>query len=440
LRVKDAQRRRKSNWQYYYDGAGKRVKKVTDFETTIFVYSAGKLAAEYSTQTPPANPTINYTVTDQLGSPRVLTDKYGTVVSRRDFMPFGEELYADGSHRTTTGKYSLSGEDAVRKRFTGYEKDRETGLDFAEARYYNNQHARFTAVDPLLTSGKSAIPQTFNRYVYVMNDPLIFNDPTGLQAGAAPNLEKDCKDNCIGSSNAETNTATGNPGSPLINLVTEIVASAEQLIGAIAGPPATFDDVAQQSEANYANKTGGSFYDNNPIFVRRAFFSFAEGNRQLNEGVKTIDPFGIAEFTEMGVKRDFGLASNTDFAISGGAFLFNTTTTVLGGGITKKSTTIFEQYSLRAAEDGFYPIMKRGFKESVGQVFLKEGDVWKYGQTIRGPARYPGDFLKNTGAGLQFAPEFSTSSYQAVLQMEKRKIVEYKRIFGILPPGNKIIR
>jgi RHS repeat-associated protein len=172
--------------KYYYDGEGKRVKKVTPAEPTIFVYSAGKLAAEYSTQAPPSNPTINYTATDQLGSPRVITDKYGTVVSRRDFMPFGEELYADGSHRTTAGKYSLSGEDAVRKRFTGYEKDKETGLDFAEARYYNNQHGRFTAVDPLLTSGKSVNPQTFNRYVYVLNGPLVKTDPTGLQTGTVP--------------------------------------------------------------------------------------------------------------------------------------------------------------------------------------------------------------------------------------------------------------
>lgn len=44
----------------------------------------------------------------------------------------------------------------MRKRFTGYEKDAETGLDFAEARYYQNAHSRFTAVDPLLASGKSA--------------------------------------------------------------------------------------------------------------------------------------------------------------------------------------------------------------------------------------------------------------------------------------------
>lgn len=53
---------------------------------------------------------------------------------------------------------------------------------FAEARMYQNLHGRFTAVDPLLASGKSANPQTFNRYVYVMNNPLIYTDPTGLQA------------------------------------------------------------------------------------------------------------------------------------------------------------------------------------------------------------------------------------------------------------------
>lgn len=60
----------------------------------------------------------------------------------------------------------------------------KTGLDFAEARYYYNNHGRFTAVDPLLASGKSANPQTFNRYAYTMNRPMILTDPTGLQAGS----------------------------------------------------------------------------------------------------------------------------------------------------------------------------------------------------------------------------------------------------------------
>jgi RHS repeat-associated protein len=169
---------------YSYDGNGKRVKKVTNAETTVFVYDGlGKLVAEYSTATPPSNPTINYTATDQLGSPRLLTNSFGEGVSRRDFMPFGEEIYADGTNRTITRKYSTSSQDAVRQRFTGYQREPETGLDFAEARYYNNQHGRFTAVDPLLASGQSANPQTFNRYTYALNRALLLKDPSGLQAG-----------------------------------------------------------------------------------------------------------------------------------------------------------------------------------------------------------------------------------------------------------------
>jgi RHS repeat-associated protein len=174
--------------EYFYDGENKRVKKkvynpdgVTLKEETIFVYSAGKLIAEYSTAQPPQNPTTSYTATDQLGSPRVITNSLGAVVSRRDFMPFGEELYNNIGERTTNLKYGTI--DSVRQKFTGYLKDDETGLDFAEARMYENRHARFTAVDPLLASGKSANPQTFNRYVYVMNNPLAYTDPTGLQVG-----------------------------------------------------------------------------------------------------------------------------------------------------------------------------------------------------------------------------------------------------------------
>lgn len=150
----------------------------------MFVYDGmGKAVAEYSTATPPSNPTTNYTATDKLGSPRVLTNSYGQVVSRRDFMPFGEELYADGTYRKTGDHYPTTDNDAVRQRFTGYQHDTETSLDFAEARMYQNQYGRFTAVDPLITSGKSADPQTFNRHVYALDNPVIRSDPSGLQAG-----------------------------------------------------------------------------------------------------------------------------------------------------------------------------------------------------------------------------------------------------------------
>lgn len=62
---------------------------------------------------------------------------------------------------------------------TGYERDNETELDFAQARYYKSSHGRFTSVDPLMASADIVNPQTFNRYVYVGNNPLNVTDPTG---------------------------------------------------------------------------------------------------------------------------------------------------------------------------------------------------------------------------------------------------------------------
>jgi RHS repeat-associated protein len=165
--------------KYYYDGEGKRVKKVTDTEITVFVYSGSNLVAEYSTQTPPQNPTTKYLSEDHLGTPRIITDSVGNVVSRRDFLPFGEELTINVGARSNALKYGTIA-DNIRQKFTGYEKDDETGLDFAEARMYENRFGRFTAVDPLLASGKSANPQTFNRYSYVGNNPIIITDPLGL--------------------------------------------------------------------------------------------------------------------------------------------------------------------------------------------------------------------------------------------------------------------
>lgn len=164
--------------RYFYDGEGKRVKKETDTETTVFVYSAGKLIAEYSTQIS-QTPQTKYLTEDHLGTPRIITNELGAIVSRRDFMPFGEELYIGIGARSTNLQYGTSADD-VKQKFTGYQKDNETGLDFAEARMYASELGRFTAVDPWLASGKSAIPQSFNRYVYVGNSPIRFSDPNGL--------------------------------------------------------------------------------------------------------------------------------------------------------------------------------------------------------------------------------------------------------------------
>ncbi len=162
---------------YYYDGEGRRVKKVAGSEVTLFVYDAsGTLVAEYSTQLA-GTQQVSYLTQDHLGSPRVITNENGTVTGRKDYSAFGEELIAD-SHRSVNDEYTGP---ELRKGYTGYEKDDESKLEFAQARYYNSVQGRFTTVDPLTASASVRDPQTFNRYSYVLNSPYKFTDPLGLK-------------------------------------------------------------------------------------------------------------------------------------------------------------------------------------------------------------------------------------------------------------------
>jgi RHS repeat-associated protein len=162
---------------YYFDGDGKRVKKVVPStgELTVFVYAAdSKMVAEYSTNVVPAQDAkVQYLTNDNLGTPRINLDANSTVTARHDYMPYGEELVALGG-RSSAEKYVA---DDVRQGFTGYIDDEETGLDFAEARMYANTIGRFMGVDT--GAFTPADPQNFNRYIYVQNSPIKYKDPTG---------------------------------------------------------------------------------------------------------------------------------------------------------------------------------------------------------------------------------------------------------------------
>lgn len=115
--------------------------------------------------------------TDHLGTPRMVADRTGSLkgIRRHDYLPFGEELGANTGGRTPAQGYGLA--DNVRQHFTGHEHDDETGLDYAQARYYSSSLGRFLSFD----QGKytPVDPQNWNRYTYVQNNPLKFVDPTG---------------------------------------------------------------------------------------------------------------------------------------------------------------------------------------------------------------------------------------------------------------------
>jgi len=67
--------------------------------------------------------------------------------------------------------------DAAKEGFTGHERDHEVGLDYMVARRYDPTLGRFMSVDPMADEYPG-----LNPYHYVMNNPLIYLDPTGMCA------------------------------------------------------------------------------------------------------------------------------------------------------------------------------------------------------------------------------------------------------------------
>lgn len=105
--------------QYYYDGDGRRVRKVADGVDTVYVYSAAG--------TPTGDPACGpcYLFGDHLGSTRLIAGVDGTVIKRTDYLPFGEEL-TGVSGRLAENAYVPTvpvGPEPVRQMVTGKERD-----------------------------------------------------------------------------------------------------------------------------------------------------------------------------------------------------------------------------------------------------------------------------------------------------------------------------
>jgi RHS repeat-associated protein len=168
---------------YQYDGEGRRVTKTGAGNSTVYVYDAsGELAAEYNTTPPPTSQCMTcYLSYDYLGSVRmVTTGPTGAVVSRHDFLPFGEEM----TTAVRPSALGFQGTDDVTQRFTGKERDAESGLDYFGARYYGSALGRFTSPDwsaspEPVPYAELSDPQSLNLYAYTRNNPLGRTDADG---------------------------------------------------------------------------------------------------------------------------------------------------------------------------------------------------------------------------------------------------------------------
>jgi RHS repeat-associated protein len=159
----DDKRVEKSSGTYYWFSPSGSVLAETDTSgntlNEYIYFSAGRTARRDSSGN------VYYYFGDHLGTSRVIANSSGTVCYDADYTSFGYEM----AYTTSCSQ---------NYKFTGMERDTETGNDHAWFRNYEQNLGRWMSPDPL--AGDITNPQSLNRYAYVLNNPTSLTDPPGL--------------------------------------------------------------------------------------------------------------------------------------------------------------------------------------------------------------------------------------------------------------------
>jgi RHS repeat-associated protein len=115
---------------------------------------------------------VRFQFGNHLGSASLELDEAGRIISYEEYYPYGSTSYqaVDASVRAAAKRY----------RYTGMERDEETGLAYHGARYYAGWLGRWTACDPI------GIGDGVNLYAYVHANPITGTDRSGLSRRRQP--------------------------------------------------------------------------------------------------------------------------------------------------------------------------------------------------------------------------------------------------------------
>ncbi|PIQ77845.1 hypothetical protein COV82_02515 [Candidatus Peregrinibacteria bacterium CG11_big_fil_rev_8_21_14_0_20_46_8] len=138
-----------------------------------------------------ATGTVTYLHQDVLGSTILQTDTTGAPLQIFNFGSYGAITASQGP--TTSPQFNTN------YLYTGQEFDTESELVYMNARYYAPTLGRFLSFDPALLSGggydastpsghRPAVTLSRNPYIYALNNPLRYTDPTGEEARVAVGL------------------------------------------------------------------------------------------------------------------------------------------------------------------------------------------------------------------------------------------------------------
>jgi RHS repeat-associated protein len=152
---------------YIYSFDGKLLQLYNVYGTLLkdYVYMGDRLIAEYDH----VGARFLYYTPDQINTTRVVTDGSGTVVYSAVHDPYGG-IQQTGTNNTYDPQL----------KFSGKERDAESGLDYFGARYYDRSQYRFISPDPkLISQVAQADPQRWSLYPYCANNPVNMVDPSG---------------------------------------------------------------------------------------------------------------------------------------------------------------------------------------------------------------------------------------------------------------------
>jgi RHS repeat-associated protein len=156
---------------YLLDLGGNQVTELNSSGSWVHtnVFAGGRLQATYEGTAGPSPNTWHFHLTDWLGTNRMQTTAAGNQEEVCYSYPFGDGLLCSGT-------------DATEHHFTGKERDAESGLDYFGARYLTTDLGRWMTPDPGKLTLKHLInPQKWDKFNYVLNNPLAMIDPDGQQ-------------------------------------------------------------------------------------------------------------------------------------------------------------------------------------------------------------------------------------------------------------------
>lgn len=180
-RITDVSRDGVSIASFVYDGDGNRVKATVGGVTTSYVgnyfewsgststmvkyYYAGSQRIAMRTGSGTTNTNLKWLLGDHLGSTSITANYDGASPVTQLYKPWGEVRYQNGT--LPTG-YTYTGQ---------YSHTDDFGLMFYNARWYDPVLGRFAQADPIMT--RPFNPSAFDKYSYVENNPIKYNDPSG---------------------------------------------------------------------------------------------------------------------------------------------------------------------------------------------------------------------------------------------------------------------